>query len=127
MTGCREVTLLAPLRDGHVEYAARLQPAGEVASSLPPHPSSWFITHALGGPANGTYTEVSFVEVDLAPLVASPLYVESILDAVVRHLATELYGRAWAFHYRPEQYADSIARHGTIRRERVLVEGIEVQ
>ncbi len=123
MSGPREVTLLAPLRDGYVEYAARLQPAGEVASSLPPHPSSWFITHALGGPANGTYTEV-MIEPDAGDAAPLP---EHIVDAVVRHLATELYGRAWAFHYRPEQYADSIARHGTIRRERVLVEGIEVQ
>ncbi len=55
----RAVTLYAPLGRGIVEYAARLQPAGEVASSLPPHPSSWFVTHHLGGIAGGTYTEVA--------------------------------------------------------------------
>jgi hypothetical protein len=117
----RAVTLYAPFGRRIVEYAARLQPAGEVASSLPPHPSSWFVTHAFGTPAGGTYTEV-LINDD-----SSAAAVESVLDAIVRHLAEELYPRLWAFHYRPDQYADSIERHGLIRRERVLVEGIEVQ
>jgi hypothetical protein len=117
------VTLYAPLGRGIVEYTARLQPAGEVSASLPPHPSSWFVTHALGTPAGGTYTEV---------LIAHPIHgvsalPEHVLDAVVRHLAEQVYGRTWAFHYHPDRYADAIERYGLLRRERILVEGIEVQ
>lgn len=85
--------------------------------ATPPEPGSWFITHLLGGPAAGTYTEVQFDGTQLD---------DRVLEQVVREVAGQLYGIAYAFTYRPEQYFDAIARHGLRLRERVLVEGIEV-
>lgn len=97
-------------------YAAHLDfalPAG------PDSYGSWSITFGLGKSAQGTYTEVAFTrDVDRHP--------ERVLEEVVRRVAVDLYGTAWAFTYRPEQYAEAIARWGLRRRERVLVTSIEV-
>lgn len=119
----RAVTVLAPLGSGFVEFSVRLQLPG-AATSPDPHASSWFVTHGLGRPAGGTYTEVQ-IEPDAGPN-AAPLP-EHVVDAVVRQVAVELYSDRWAFLYRPDQYADAIRRHGMARREVVVVEGIEVQ
>lgn len=104
----------------HVEFDARLRPAGyPLKPDDPPAPSSWFITHGLGGPAEGTFTEVEFD-------AGEPVNLEHIIEPVVREVAVQLYGTAWAFTYRPTEFADAIARHGLRRRERVVVAGIEV-
>lgn len=114
-------TVRAALGDGAVEFSARLlMPAPGVSSWTDlPSPRSWFITHGFGHPAAGTYTEV-VIDADAAQLP------EHVLDAVVRAVAVELYERHWSFHYRPDEYADAIEQHGIARRERVLVEGVEV-
>lgn len=106
-----------------LNYAARLDP-----SNLgPTWAGSWFISHGLGKPAQNTYTEVAFTDEALGELVhATPSEVERVQEEVVRRVAVELYGTAWAFTYRPDQYEDAIARHGLRRRERVIVTSIEV-
>jgi hypothetical protein len=115
-----------------ISYAARLLPLDEALdlSLLPPAPSSWTITHGLGKPAGGTYTEVRFADDALLDTVNNPApglpRPEHVLDEVVRRVARDLYGTAWAFHYRPDQYADAIRRHGLRRREVVVVESVEV-
>jgi hypothetical protein len=102
-----------------IHHEARLVP------DVHPHAAnltgSWFITHGFGKPAAGTYTEVAFLPeiTETEP--------ERVLDEVVRAVAVELYGTAWAFHYRPDQYADAIGRFPEMRRrERVLVTAVEV-
>lgn len=82
-------------------------------------PGSWYVTHPLGGPAAGTFTEVAF-----DPWL--PAQPDAVLDEVVHRVAVDLYGRAWAFTYRPDQYEQAIGRHGMRRRERVIVTRINV-
>lgn len=99
-----------------IGYDAHLVAAvDEHAADLP---GSWFITHPLGGPAAGTYTEVAIEGAERLP--------ERVADEVVRRVAIDLYGTRWAFHYRPDQYAGAIGRWGMRRRERVTVTGVEV-
>lgn len=85
---------------------------------------SWFITHGLGKPAAGTYTEVAIGDNARIDPEGQP-WPEAILDAAVIQVAEQLYGRAWAFHYRPEQAQDAIYRHGMRRRERVIITSLE--
>lgn len=104
------------------ECAIRLAlPLRNVDSPPPVDLNAWTITHPLGSIAGGTYTEVAFVDDTAA---GQP---EHLLDEVVRQLAGEVYGPGrWAFHYRPDQYAERVLAHGTILRERVEVSSIEV-
>lgn len=101
---------------------ARLVPG--VAPDAADLPGSWYITHGLGKPAENTYTEVAFegtfVDEDGAALP------EHVLDEAVRAVAGQLYGTAWAFHYRPDQAEESIHRYSLRRRERVLITALEV-
>jgi hypothetical protein len=99
-----------------ISYSAELDPEPTPGRVLP---GSWFITHPLGRPAGNTYTEVAF-----APDVA--VQPRAVLDEVVRHVARDLYGTAWAFTYPPEDFADAIERYGSRRRERVVVTDLEV-
>jgi hypothetical protein len=98
-----------------LRYVARLDPS----NTGPDWAGSWFITHGLGKAAEGTYTEVGWGQ----GLRNLP---EHVIEDVVRRVAVELYGTAWAFIYRPDQYEDAIARHGLRRRERVIVCSVEV-
>jgi hypothetical protein len=131
--GLRPVTLTIPGRrqDRHDDplgsFGARLVlPLRTVDSPAAPDLNAWTITHALGSPAGGTHTEVVFVDDSLASAVPTGEYVEGIADAIVRAVADELYARRWAFHYRPEQYVESVLRHGSLLRERVEVSAVEV-
>jgi hypothetical protein len=102
-----------------VGYAAELVPnVDEHAATLP---GSWFVTHPLGKPAGNTYTEVAF-----APEVLAAGHSPAVLDTVVRRVASDLYGRAWAFTYPPEDYVDAVGRWHSRRRERVVVTYIDV-
>jgi hypothetical protein len=111
----------------------RPAPAPSIHASLVPEvsehaanlPGSWFLTHGLGKPAALTYTEVAFSAEALIDPDGKP-WPEHVLDRAVLEVAGQLYGRAYAFHYRPDQYADAIERHGLRRRERVIVTSIEV-
>lgn len=96
----------------------------EVPTHFPNLPGSWFITHGLGKPAANTYTEVAFGENALID-PQGEAWPEHILDRAVLEVAGQLYGRAYAFHYRPDQFADSIERYGLRRRERVVITSIE--
>jgi hypothetical protein len=109
---------MPPIGTLHTE--ARLVPSFDLLAK--PRPTSWFITHPLGGPAANTFTEVQMP--DFTP--DGEKLEESVLDAAVRQIAMQLYGTAYAFTYRPGQYADSIARHRMTRRELVLVSVVEV-
>lgn len=120
------MTLLVHSREGlTVEFAAKLVDLALPNGHVDPRPGSWFVTHGLGGPAAGTYTEVVLdpplpEDDDGAPIP------HELISEVVRQTAIALYGTAWAFHYPPQQYADAIERHGMRLRERVIVDGIEV-
>lgn len=104
-----------------VGYDARLVPGvDEHAADLP---GSWFITHGFGKPAARTYTEVAFDPAADGDGEALP---ERVAEEVTRRVAADLYGTAWAFVYRPDQYADAIGRFGLRRRERVFVTSVEV-
>lgn len=105
-----------------LEADAKLAPHADV--DVPDGARSWFITHGLGKPAGGTFTEVV---IDGTPEDddGAPLPVE-VVEQLVREIAVQLYGTAWAFTYRPDQYADAIGRHGMRRRELVLVDALEV-
>jgi hypothetical protein len=106
-----------------VRFDSKLVEVVDDPEPLAINSTSWFITHGLGGPAEGTFTEVAFDgETTETPLPVT----EAVLEAITRTVAVQLYGRAWAFVYRPDQYASSIERHGMRRRERVVVSGIEV-
>jgi hypothetical protein len=125
---------------GHLEFDpfASRGPTINVAARLidpaqawgPVDPSSWFITHPLGTPAAGTFTEVALADDVRAELVelhaGRPEVVEMIVDEAVRHLAGQLYSDRWAQVYRPSQYADAIARHGMRRREWAVIAALEV-
>lgn len=97
-------------------YEARLVLVGDLDES-PRDPGSWSITHGLGGPAGGTYTEVRIDDTRLS---------DQLAHEVVRRVAVDLYGTAWAFTYPPERFEHALADHGLRRREVVLVEGVEV-
>ena len=95
--------------------------------ATPPEPGSWFITHPLGQPAGGTYTEVRLPDEVLTALVhATPLRVDTVLERAVHEVAGQLYGTAYAFTYRPDQYAEAIERFGLRLRERVEITTLEV-
>lgn len=85
-----------------------------------PAPGAWAITHQLGSPAGGTHTEVV-----LADDTATGLP-EHLADDLVRKIAGDLYGRAWAFHYRPEQVPEQVLKYGSRVRERVEVTAVKV-
>ena len=91
-------------------------------------PSSWTITHGLGKPAEGTFTEVAFGPDVNAELLTLPGSLEPyvVADQLVREVAAALYGSAYAFVYRPEEYDDAVARWALRRRERVVVSSLEV-
>lgn len=116
-------------RPPHVGYAATLEPLDQFHSSTRPRAGlSWFVTHPLGKPAGGTYTEVAFDRGCVDPLQThlTPADMLRVLDEVVRLVAGDLYGIRWAFSYRPDQYADAIERHRMRRRELVIVTAIDV-
>lgn len=102
---------------------ARLVP--EVSEHAADLPGSWFITHGAGKPAQNTYTEVAFAPDALSDEDGAP-YPEHVLDQAVRAVAGQLYGTAWAFHYRPDQADDAIRRWSLRRRERVVITDLEV-
>lgn len=102
-----------------VHYEARLVPFADGAEHAAVQPGSWFITFGFGKPAASTYTEVV-----LAPAVLDQP--DAVVEEAVRGVARDLYGTAWAFTYRPEQYADAVERHGVRRRERVAITELEV-
>lgn len=85
---------------------------------------SWFITHGFGKPAAGTYTEVALGDNARIDPEGQP-WPEHVIDQAVREVAGQLYGTAWAFHYRPDQAADAIYSYGIRRRERVIITSIE--
>ena len=99
----------------NISFSARIDPL----ASTNIEPNSWFITFGLGGPAEGSFTEVTFGPGEPADLT-------DIIDQVVRQVAFDTYGTAWAFHYSPDQYDSAIERWSLWRRERIVVEGIEV-
>lgn len=83
---------------------------------------SWCITFGFGKPAGGMFTEVAMPDFtdDWTPLA------REVQAEVVRRVAIDLYGTAWAFHYGPEQYDGSIAQYGMTLREHVTVTSVEV-
>jgi hypothetical protein len=103
------------------DYTARLSESRPMHER--PDPSSWFVTFGFGKPAQGTYAEVAF---DLQVDEEGEELPEHVLDAVVRRVAVDLYGTAWAFHYRPDEYASAIERWNLRLRERVVVSTVEV-
>lgn len=103
-----------------IELRAALDPS----NTGPDWAGSWFITHGNGKPAQNTYTEVAFGDNARIDPQGQP-WPEHILDAAVREVAGQLYGRAWAFHYRPDEAPDAIHRWGLRRRERVIVTSLE--
>lgn len=110
-----------------MHVASRLLADPEPA--VPLDSTSWFITHPLGGPAAGTFTEVAIGEdvLDgLHELCGDEPGVAELLERAVLAVARELYGTAHAFTYRPGQYADAIGRHGMRRREVVVLTELEV-
>lgn len=109
--------MTAPPPTIHVE--AQLIP--DVSTHAAVLPGSWYITHGMGKPAQNTYTEVAFT-----PEVQAAGHPEAVLEEATRKVAADLYGRCWAFTYRPDQYEESIARWRVRRRERVVVTTLEV-
>lgn len=105
------IAKLVPFRDGSEH--ARIQDG------------SWFITHGFGGPAERTYTEVSFAPEALTDTDGRPLPSEVLIEAV-RSVAQDLYRDAYAFIYPPEQALEAVQMHGLRRRERVHVSHIDV-
>jgi hypothetical protein len=104
-----------------VHHEAKLVPFMDGSEHAAVQPGSWFITFGLGKPAGSTYTEVV-----LAPEVRAAGHPERVVDEAVRAVAAELYGTAYAFTYRPEQYTDSIEKYGMKRRERVAITALEI-
>lgn len=104
-----------------IHHEARLVPFIDGAEHAAVQPGSWFVTFGFGRPAQATYTEVV-----LAPQVRDAGHPEHVVEEAVRAVVLELYGTAWAFIYRPEQYADAIERHNVKRRERVAITSLEV-
>lgn len=81
------------------------------------HPRSWFITFGVSSPARGMFTEVA--------ITGNDDFDSETLDRVVRAIAVELYGTAWAFHYPPDDYESAIERYNLVRREKVVVARVE--
>lgn len=91
-----------------------------------PHGTSWWITFGIGTPAAGTYTEVRILpgpDGSQTPPTGLP---RAVVDAAVETVAHRLYGRAWAFHYPPEDYHDAVGRYALALREVVVIDRIEV-
>jgi hypothetical protein len=95
--------------------------------------ASWYVTHPLGKPAGGTYSELAFTQAALDSVTYSDhvaprgrLEARAVFDELVRRIVVDLYGSAWAFTYPPEQFADAIERHGMRRRELVIVTYVDV-
>lgn len=107
MSNTLDIHVYAKLQTGVHEHAENL-------------PGSWFITHGLGTPAAGTYTEVAFPS--QLPYRADPV----VAEEAVRQIADQLYGNRWAFIYPPEGRQDAIDRWKLKRRERVVVTEIRV-
>lgn len=101
-------------------FDAKVIPGDPDPSSSPLH-DSWFVSHGLGTPAKGLYTEF-WIRQDYDTAMVKPEHISE----VVRQVANQLYGNRWAFIYPPDQFEDSIRRYGMRRRERVLITGIEV-
>lgn len=81
---------------------------------VPDLPGSWYVTHGLGSPAAGLYTEIvlpSSVDVGL-------------MEEVARQAAFEAYGNQWAFLYPPGEREATIERYELRRRERLEVSKI---
>lgn len=110
-----------------VSFEAKLTDVDQLAE-LEVRSTSWFITHGFGKPAAGTYTEVAFDEGAVDPLQTHLEHAEilRVLDAVVRGVAVQLYGTAFAFIYGPSEYTDAVARFELRRRERAYVTMIGV-
>jgi len=86
----------------------------------------WYVTHGLGTPAGGTYTEVAFARhTPLATGIPPAEQSREVLEQVVRSSIRELYGNRWAFHYPPEEYGEAIGRWQLSLRERLVVTHIE--
>lgn len=98
-----------------INFEAKLLISGQY--SLRNSVESWYVTHGLGTPAAGTYTEVRVEQSG-----ASPEEVES----VVRQVINDLYGSHWAFIYPPADYERCIGRFGMKLRERVLITRITI-
>jgi hypothetical protein len=105
------------MSDFEIEAKLSLDPAGRDRPDM----ASRFITHGLGTPAAGTYTEVAFTASSGWFAMA-----EDVRREIVRKVADQLYGSRWAFIYGPEQYRDAIARWDLRLREKVIVSRIEV-
>ena len=111
----------------------------ELAVNLPPGgfrivpDASWYVTHPLGKPAGGTYSELGFTQSAVDSVTFSDhvaprgaLEARAVFDELVRRIVVDLYGTAWAFHYPPDKFADAIERHGMRRRELVIVTYVDV-
>jgi hypothetical protein len=103
-----------------IDFEARIDPLADTTI----HPSSWFITHGLGTPARGMFTEV--VVPDFTDNGTKLTVWQQ--SEIVRTVAAQLYGRRWAFHYPPGDYESTIQTDNwsLTRRERVVVTGIGV-
>lgn len=101
--------------DREINFDARIDPLADTSI----HPSSWFITHGLGTPAAGMFTEVTF------PEGTADLSIQEQAE-IVRTVAAQVYGNRWAFHYPPDDYHDVIENYSLVRRERITITGIEV-
>lgn len=104
------------------------EPIGEMTLRLvlvdadaDPTPGAWAITHQIGSVANGTHTEVAFVDDTTAVLP------ERLVDDMVRQIAGLVYPGRWAFHYRPQEVAGSVLAYGTRVRERIEVSAVQVR
>lgn len=106
-----------------INYAARLaEPDRTARPGGRSEHRSWYITFGFGKPAERTFTEVVLPDFtdDGEPLP------EHIKDDLVRRIAADLYGTAWAFHYRPDQAQDALWRYDVRLREHVTVTSVEV-
>lgn len=101
-----------------VRFLARLEPIDQ-RDRQQPLTGSWFITHGIGTPAGGTFTEVA---IDPAVLGDAPRDIaRAALEQTVRELAVQLYGDSWAFTYDPQHPPAE-----PNRRELVVVTWVEV-
>lgn len=106
-----------------LNYAARLAPPDRYARPQGRRDHrSWFVTFGLGKMAGGTFTEV--VVPDFAD-DGQPLTREA-KAALVRRVAVDLYGTAWAFAYGPDEAARAIWQYEMRIREHVTVTSVEL-
>jgi len=107
-----------------LSYAARLaEPDRHARPGGRSESRSWFISFGFGKPAQSTFTEVVLPDFadDGQPLT------DEMKRELVRKIALDLYGTAWAFHYGPREAQDSIWRFPGMRlREHVTVTSVEV-